>query len=209
MKILKKTVDVSDCPLSIATLNAIAQTLSPLSAFVAGGAALHIYTRGVYRLNDIDVFCFKHPILSADDQYNEIHEKLIGFNYELKHTSTTGLVKTYNHNFETHKDVQVICTQYDNIEAMFSNFDFDISQMLFDGRSLFCTEDAVQNVATKTVTVNNLSRPLNSAMRLCKLYNLGFFVEGAMAKLLVEVNKSPDISQAALVEYCELLEARN
>jgi hypothetical protein len=186
----------------------IARAVKPYNVFVAGGAALNIYS-GDTSVRDIDLFCLSHPLLSLSEQEASVVSVLETFGYNLQSTSETGLVSNFvnniNHGNPDYPLVQLICLEYNKVTDLFNAFDIYLSQILYDGDTLYHTHEFTISFETKIITLNNLSRPHNTALRLCKFHSRGYDVNRAMGKLLYTVKSDPNITVDTLGGYCEPL----
>ena len=70
--------------------------------------------------------------------------------------------------------IEIINYVYQDLASILNTFDMTVAMCAVDSEQLVCHEDYLSDLASKTIAFTNLSRPMNSLLRLQKYIKYGF-----------------------------------
>jgi hypothetical protein len=166
--------------------------LSEDGPWIAGGSLLRTKI-GLSITTDVDIF-FK-----SEQQLYEYKIKL-QLDYEGKRfTYLTDSDSTYAKNvFIKYMDrkykLQLIKRKfYDSPCKLLDDFDINICQLAYDGKSLYVEENAIQSIEDKTFYLNKISNGASIMSRCMKYASLGFRLpQSEINKFFDTINKDPN-----------------
>lgn len=100
--------------------------------------------------------------------------------------------------------VQAIHFTYGDIQHFLDNFDYTISQFMYDGEYMYTTTYALWDLGRRKLALNKVTYPVATMRRMLKYTNQGFTAcSGCMADLIKMTIESPTALGELDIEYVD------
>lgn len=100
--------------------------------------------------------------------------------------------------------IQAIHFIYGGIEVILKNFDYTITQFVYDGETMYTTSYALWDLGRKKLALNKVTYPVATMRRMLKYTNQGFTAcGGCMADLIKMTVESPEAMGELDIEYVD------